>query len=193
VQGKGEKALDDLQIIELYNARDESAISETDNKYGKYCYKIAYNILYDTLDSEECVNDTYLKTWNAIPPQRPNSLKLFLAKITRNLSLDRFKAKNRQKRCSQADIAIEELGDVLKAEGDAFSELEQKELAKAINRFLYSLKKRECNIFIRRYFYMATVEEISRGYLISEANVLVILSRTRKKLKEFLESEGYSI
>lgn len=186
--------MDDLQIIELYNQRDETAIRETDIKYGRYCFGIAYNILSDAQDAQECVNDTWLKTWNSIPPQKPNCLKLFLAKIARNLSLDCYKKKHREKRGGgEIALALEEVDAFLAGSTDVSSELEQKEFMQTLNRFLRTLPERECNIFIRRYFYMASTAEIAEKYGLREGNVRMILSRTRKKLKNLLEREGYMI
>ncbi len=186
--------MDDRNIIELYNQRNERAIEETAHKYGGYCYKIAYNILADSLDSEECVSDTYMKTWEAIPPQQPESLRLFLSKIVRNLSLDLYRLKHRQKRGGGTfDLALEEIeqfsGGVTSVEG----EIAERELARTVDSFLHSLPERECNVFIRRYYFADTAADIARRYALRESNVHKILSRTRMKLKIFLESEGYTV
>ena len=186
--------MDDKQIIELYFARNESAIEESSLKYGNYCYSIAYNILASRPDSEECVNDTWLRAWNTIPPQRPNYFKLFLAKITRNLSFDKLREKNSEKRADGDSVtAFEEVEEFLSDTRDLTEELERKEFLKLLNDFLSSLSPRECNIFIRRYFYMASTADIAEMYRLKESNVLVILSRTRKKLREKLEKEGYIV
>ncbi len=186
--------MDDKGIIELYFSRNEKAIEESNLKYGNYCYGIAYNILCDKLDSEECVNDTWLKVWNTIPPQYPNYFKLFLAKITRNLSFDKLREKNSEKRGGGGGfVAFEEMEEFLSDTCDVSQEAERKEFVKMLNNFLYSLSARECNIFIRRYFYMASTADIAEMYKLKESNVLVILSRTRKKLRETLEKEGYII
>ncbi len=185
--------MDDRQIIELYNQRDEKAISETSDKYGSYCFAIAYNILSNEQDSEECVNDTWLRTWNAIPPQKPNCLRLFLAKITRNLSLDKYKAMNRDKRGGKLTVALEEIEEFVPDAIGVESAIEEQEFMDAVNRFLRSLPEREGNIFIRRYFYVDSTEQIARRFGLTEGNVLRVLSRTRKKLKKHLESEGYTV
>lgn len=186
--------MDDRQIIELYNQRDENAIKETSDKYGNYCFSIANNILDCKQDSEECINDTWLHTWNSIPPQKPNCLKAFLAKITRNLSLNRYKEKTRDKRGSgEVVLALDEMDEFLAGTSDVVSEYEQKEFLAMLNRFLYSLPERERSIFILRYFYMDSTKSIAQACSIKESNVLMILSRTRKKLKETLEREGYTI
>ena len=186
--------MDDGQIIELFNQRDESAIVQTDIKYGKYCYVIANNILSDHQISEECVNDTYLKAWNSIPPQKPASLKLFLAEITRNLSINRYKERKRQKRGGgEFAIALEEIDEIIAGTKNIDDEIAEKELISSINVFLRSLSQQHSNIFIKRYFYFYTTKKIASMYGITEGNVLMILSRTRQKLKKHLEKEGYTI
>ena len=186
--------MDDRNIILLYNSRNERAIDETAQKYGSYCYKIAHNILSDPLDSEECVSDTYMKAWNSIPPQQPDSLRMFLAKIVRNISLDMYRLKHRQKRGGgEFELALEEIeqfsGDVECVE----DELAERELARTIDRFLHSISERDCNIFLRRYYFADTVSDIATRYKESENNIRKILSRTRIKLKIFLRSEGYTV
>ena len=186
--------MDDRQIVEAYWRRDEDAIRATSDKYGAYCFEVAYNILQNRQDLEECVNDTWLKTWHSIPPRRPNSLKLFLAKITRNLSLDRYRAVRRDKRGGgQVAVALDEIGEIVAGTSDVVSEVEREELMRAINAFLHSLPQRECGIFIRRYFYFDSTACISSTYGLKENNVLRILSRTREKLKAYLEKEGYTV
>lgn len=186
--------MNDRQIIELYGQRDENAIRETASKYGGYCFCIANNILADEADAEECVNDTWLKTWNSIPPENPNHLKLFLGKITRNLSINRYKAKHREKRGGdQMALVLEEIDEFLADTADVESEIEQIEFVGLLNRFLRSLPARECNLFIRRYFYTDSTDAIAHRYGLKESHVLVILSRVRKKLREYLQKEGYMI
>ena len=186
--------MDDRQIVELYLQRDEKAIEETSKKYGAYCYGIAHNILQNRQDSEECVNDTWLKTWNSIPPQHPNSLKLFLAKITRNLSFDRYRASRRDKRGGRAmEVALDEIEEIVAGTSDVVREAEARELIRSVERFLYGLPSRERAIFIRRYFYFDSIARISSTYCLKENNVLRILSRTRAKLKKFLEEEGHTV
>ncbi|MBR6679773.1 MAG: sigma-70 family RNA polymerase sigma factor [Clostridia bacterium] len=184
--------MDDRRIIELYNQRHEKAISETSLKYGKYCFSIANNILGDPRDSEECVNDTWLKTWNSIPPHEPTSLKLFLGKITRNLSFNKYKESHRQKRGGgEIELALDEIDEIVADVRDIESELEEKAFIGTVNRFLHSLPERDCNIFIRRYFHAYSVQRIAQKYDMSENNVSKVLSRTREKLKKYLRSEGY--
>ncbi len=186
--------MQDEQIIALYNARDERAIAETDRKYGEYCTSIAQNILHNMQDSEECVNDTWLITWNSIPPVHPPVLKHYLGKITRNLSLNRHKAKHREKRGGgQVELALDELAEVAAPGQDVQSQMERQAFGEAFDRFLHALPERECNIFIRRYYHLDSVESIAARYGLSTANVFKILSRTRQKLKIFLEEEGFAI
>ena len=186
--------MQDDQIIALYNARDERAIAETDRKYGDYCTSIAQNILHNMQDSEECVNDTWLITWNSIPPICPPVLKHYLGKITRNLSLNRYKAKNRDKRGGgEVALALDELAEVAAPGDDVQSQMERQAFGEAFNRFLHGLPARECDIFIRRYYHLDSVESIAARYGLSTANVFKILSRTRKSLKEFLEKEGFAV
>lgn len=184
--------MEDDQIIDLYWQRQERAIRETDHKYGSYCFAIANHILSNSEDSEECVNDTWLRAWNAMPPGRPGRLKLFLAKITRNLSLDKWKYRTARKRGAGAtEMALEELQDCIAGTAATEDIIVQKELAESINRFLRSLPERECSIFLRRYFYLDTIKDIAKRYALKESNVLMILSRSRSKLRTYLEKEGY--
>lgn len=183
--------MEDKQIIDLYFSRNEQAISETDKKYGPYCNTIAYRILQSLPDAEECVSDTWLRAWNAIPPQKPNVLRQFLAKIIRNLSLDRWRANQAQKRGGGAtEVALEELGACITAGGDPATQLELEELKTAIAAFLQELPERDRNIFLRRYFYLEDTAAIARRYVLRQANVRLILSRTRQKLKDYLQKEG---
>lgn len=184
--------MEDYQIIELYFQRSELAITETDTKYGSYCHAIAQNVLNNAEDSEECVNDTWWKAWNSMPPQRPNYLRMFLAKITRNLAIDIFRSKNRQKRGGGVyDIALEELSEVLSAENSVEEQLAANELEESIRSFVAGLPERDGNVFLRRYFYFETTSCIAKKYGIRENHVLLILSRTREKLKKHLLEEGY--
>ena len=184
----------DSDIIAMYNARDERAITVTEQRYGTYCMGIAQNILKNLQDSEECVNDTWLVTWNSIPPARPDVLKTYVGRVTRNLSINRYKQKRREKRGGgQADLVLDELTEVASPGEDVSSYYERLEFARALNRFLRTLPERDCNIFIRRYYHVDSVEDIAVRYGVSSANVFKILSRTRQKLKIFLEEEGYAL
>ena len=175
--------MEDNQIIELYWNRNEKAISETDKKYGKYCNYIAYNILQNAEDSNECVNDTYLRTWNTIPPQRPTVFKLFIAKITRNLAIDKYR-KNKHK--SIMEEVLDELKDCT-TNKSVENEVEYSELLKNINIFLDNLSIDKRRIFIDRYWSFDSIENISNKYELKKGNIKMILSRTRKDLKEYLE------
>lgn len=183
--------MQDEMILELYWNRDETAIGATAEKYGTYCTCIAQNILHSPEDCEECVNDTWLRTWNAIPPQKPNCLRMFLAKITRNLAFDRYKAQSAQKRNKEMEMVLDELADCLTTGITAEDHAVGKELEKAINTFLKALPEREGNVFIRRYFFVETPADIGKRYGISAGNVVVILTRTRQKLRVYLQKEGY--
>ena len=184
--------MEDYQIVGLYWKKDENAIKETSDKYGAYCFAIADNILQNTEDSEECVNDTWLNAWNAMPPQRPAKLRMFLAKITRNLSFNRFNARSAQKRGGgEIVLVLDELAECIASETDLASEYEAKELGQSIRKFVQSLPERDGNIFVRRYFFTEPIAQIAEKYGLSENNVAVILSRIRKKLKTHLIKEGF--
>ncbi len=183
--------MNDQQIVDLYWNRDPEAIQETSKKYGAYCFSIANNILHNQEDAEECVNDTWLKTWNAIPPQRPAIFQMFLAKITRNISFDYFLARSAQKRGGgEIHLVLDELAECIPSYSDVASEYECKELGQVIRNYVNSLPIRDRNIFLRRYFFTDSVADIALRYGLSENNVMVILSRIRKKLKYYLQKEG---
>ena len=184
--------MEDSQIIELYWQKNADAISETSSKYGAYCYTIADNILHSIEDSEECVNDTWLHAWNAMPPQKPNVLRMFLAKITRSLSVNRFNARSAEKRGGgEINLVLDELADCLAGETNVEAEYEVKELEQCIRRFVRGPPERDGNVFVRRYFSTEPVAAIAKRYDLTESNVTVILSRTRKKLRLKLAREGY--
>ena len=156
--------MEDARIVELYWERDEAAIAESSAKYGGYCYQIAFRILALREDAEECVGDTWLRAWEAMPPSRPGRLDTFLGKITRNLSLDRWRALRAQKRWQgQAELALTELGDCLPASGGVEQEVEAAALAESLNRFLESLPQEKRVLFVRRYWYLCSVEELAAG------------------------------
>ena len=183
--------LDDRNIIELYMNRDERAIDETAEKYGAYCEKIAYNILSDKFDAEECVNDTYLRTWNSIPPTLPRTLSAFLAKITRNIAIDRYKTKHAEKR-TNVSISLDELSECV-GERDFSDQIEIAAIGSAISRFLYGESEMNRRIFVRRYFFEDSISDIANFYRISESKVKTSLHRTRERLAKFLEKEGVYI
>lgn len=184
--------MEDFKIIELFFERKEYAIAETERKYGGYLSKIAYNILFDSEDSEECVNDTYMKAWNSIPPQKPNVLSTFLGKITRRLAIDVFRKKHAEKRGnSEYALSLSELDECISDRFSAEAEFERKELSESINRFLASLSKENRDIFLCRYFYSDSIKEIASFFGTSESKIKSSLFRSRKLLKEHLEKEGF--
>ncbi len=181
--------MDDLQIINLYFERNENAIKETESKYGKLCFNIARNILGNEADSEECVNDTYLSVWNAIPPKRPNNFVAFISKITRNISLKKLRFNTTLKRSSMVEISLSELEDILP--DDCYhSDMEDEELGKVISNFLRTVNMEARNVFIRKYYFFDSVSEIATRYSFSESKVKSMLYHTRNKLRNYLHKEG---
>ena len=186
--------MDDHQIVELYWARSEKAISETADKYGRYCHSIAYNILHSKEDSEECVNDTWLSAWNSMPEQRPDKLSAFLGRITRNLSLNRLRSYTAEKRGGgQVPLALDELSECVPANDRIDRIVDDFALADILNRFLASLNPEKRKIFMRRYWYLSPVAEIASDYGISESKVKMSLLRSRNALKTLLEKEGVDL
>lgn len=186
--------MEDEKIIELYFSRDEQAVAETDKKYGAYCFTLANSILNSREDAEETVSDTYLKTWHAIPPKKPNVLKMFLAKITRNLAFSRWRSQTAEKRGGgKLALVLEELSGCLATPERVEDRLDAKELAKTIRCFLNTLPQREQDIFLRRYFFVEESDAIARRYNMKRSTVLRTLSRTREKLKAYLHEEGYCV
>lgn len=184
--------MDDRSIIDLYLDRSEKAISETSEKYGKYCFSIAFNILSDKEDSEESVNDTYLAAWNNIPPRIPSILSTFLGKITRNISLNRWKSRRAYKRGGgEVVLALDELDECISTGESAEDTFERKELLRSINRFLAGLTDSERNIFVCRYFYMDPIQNIAERFGFSESKVTSMLHRIRGRLRKHLEKEGF--
>lgn len=182
----------DTEMIDLYWARDEKAIVQTQQIYGKYCYSIAWNILHDREDSDECVNDTWLRAWNAMPPKRPNRLALFLGTITRNLSLDRWKERHAMKRGKgEMMLALDELAECVPASFSTEEAVETAELERLMNEFLHTLPERDCNVFLRRYWYVEEYSQIAEHYGMKLNTVKTSLFRTRAKLKEYLVECGY--
>ena len=183
--------MDDKSIIELFNQRNQQAINETAEKYGNYCYSISYNILANAEDSEECVNDTYMKAWQTIPPEYPHIFSAFLAKITRNLSLDKYRRKYAAKRGkTTASIVFEELENCV---ADTKNSIDEVELTELINSFLKTLSDDKRKIFVKRYWYFSSVKEIAEFYGISESKVKMTLSRTRENFRKYLEKAEVSI
>lgn len=184
--------MDDKAIVELYFARSEKAISETANKYGGYCFSIANNILSNKEDSEESVNDTYLAAWNNMPPRHPSILATFLGKITRYISLDRWKSRSAYKRGGgEVTLALEELNEFLSSGESTEEVVEKKELIRSINRFLDNLPETERNLFVCRYWYLDPVQQIADRYGFTLSKTASMLRRTREKLCEQLKKEGF--
>lgn len=183
--------MDDSEIIELYWQRNETAISHTAMKYGIYCKNISMNILASNEDSDECVNDTYLHTWNAIPPNRPSVFRTWLGRITRNLSLDRYKLMTAKKRGGEnMELLLSELEACIPCTSNVEKRIEDGEVAKIINSFLMNISKDNRLIFVRRYFYGDSVLQIAQRYKLSESKIKSSLFRTRNALKNHLDKEG---
>lgn len=186
--------MDDKSIIDLYWKRSENAIWETDQKYGKYCRQISFNVLDSSYEAEECVNDTYMQAWSAIPPTRPESLKAFLARITRNLSLNRLISKRARKRYLPSAAVLDELSEIIPdPSSDETVIVTDIVIRDAINRFLGDLPYQSRVIFVRRYFHMSSISDISADMRISQSNVKIILFRLRKQLKSNLMKEGIEL
>ena len=184
--------MNDLNIIELYFARDEEAIRQTDIKYGRLCHNVAYNILNNNEDSEECVNDTYVGVWNAIPPTKPNNFMSFICKITRNLSLKRLETMTRQKRSQAILVSLDELAEVLSDESIADG-ISNEDIGKLIGIFLQNEKKEIRDVFIRKYYFFDSIGNIAKRYDFTESKVKNMLYHTRTKLKDYLIKEGIAI
>ena len=183
--------MNDNDIILLYFDRNERAITETDLKYGRYCRKIAWNILENHEDSEECVNDAWMDTWNAIPPEHPFSLKAFVGRLTRNRALNRYDWNHAARRGSgETALCLDELADCVSGADDLTEKEDMEHLVTCINQFLSSIKKEQRIMFVQRYWYECSIEEIAKNIGAGESKVKVTLSRLRKKLKEYLEKEG---
>lgn len=183
--------MDDTQIVELYWARKESAIEETEAKYGSYCRSIAGNILQNQDDAEECVNDTWLGAWNSMPPHRPSVLSTFLGKLTRRISIDKWRRTTAKKRGDgQLPLVLAELEDCVSDGKSIEEETERKLLAEVIDAFVKSLPETEQKVFLCRYWYMDSVSAIATRFRFSESKVKSMLFRTREKLRIRLEKEG---
>ena len=184
--------MDDKSIIDLYLDRSEQAISETSVKNGKNCVSIAFNILSDKEDSEESVNDTYLAAWNNIPPRVPSILSTFLGKITRNISLNRWKSRRAYKRGGgEVPLALDELEECISTGESVEDTFEKKELLRSMNRFLDALPDTERNLFVCRYWYLDPIHDIAQRFGFTESKVTSMLHRIRGKLRKHLEKEGF--
>lgn len=183
--------MDDTKIIDLYWMRSESAISETAKKYGVYCRSIAFRILHNDQDSEECVNDTWLGAWNTIPPKRPSVLSTFLGRITRNLSINRYKQYSTEKRGSgEMTLALEELQDCVPNQEGVEAVLDDMVLSDALSRFIRSLPQEPQKFFVQRYWYLCSIREIANNCGASMSKVKMSLFRSRQDLQTFLQKEG---
>ena len=186
--------MDDHKIIDLYWARSQQAIAESDRKYGTYCRTIARNILPRLEDAEECVNDTWFNAWNAMPPQRPSLLSAFFGKLTRNLSLDRWRRNRAAKRGgSQVEVALHELEGCLPDHRTPDQQLEAGETAALISAFLRAQPELDRRLFIRRYFHLESLAALQARFGLTEGQVKSRLHRTRQKLKLILEQEGIAV
>ncbi len=181
--------MEDQQIIALYMARDEQAIVETDQKYGAFCHRIARNLLSLREDAEECVNDTYLATWNQVPPQQPRSFPAFLGRIVRNLSISRFRKCRAQKRYDGLEVMLSELDDCVPARGGVEQILEQKQLTREIGRWLDGLDQDDRVVFMRRYWYGDGVRNLAKEWRCTSNQMAQRMLRLRKNLQKTLEME----
>ena len=186
--------MSDEKIIELYFKRDEQAIAQTDIKYRNFLLSIAYNIVHDTCDCEECLNDTYEDTWNSIPPARPSLLQAFLAAIMRRTAIDLYKTKTRQKRISsEFTVSLSEIEDFISSRDDTFSSVDANELGRVISDFVRSLSERKMYIFMSRYYIFRPINEIAKLLGCSESTVNKEIASIKKQLKEKLKEEGYTV
>ncbi|MBR5601180.1 MAG: RNA polymerase sigma factor [Clostridia bacterium] len=183
--------MDDKTIVALYWERSEAAIEYSQQQYGNYCYRIADNVLHNREDNEECVNDTWVRAWNAMPPERPTLLGAFLGKITRNLALDRYNYDRAKKRGAEIEDIAEEFWQCV-PNGEPSLE-DQTALHQAFNGFLATLSEQTRKVFMQRYWYLCPIEQIARETNLSPANVKVKLHRTRKAFKDYLQKEGIDI
>lgn len=185
--------MEDTQIVDLFWARDEQALRETEIKFASLCRSVAARFLPTAEDAEECLNETWLRAWNSIPPKRPEALGAFLAKITRNLALDRCRENAAEKRGGgELPLALEELGEIASGSGIE-SELERKRLAEALNGFLYALPERDRALFLKRYFSVTPLRELAEELGTTERALSMRLHRLRGKLWTYLEKEGFSL
>ena len=183
--------MEDKQIVDLYWEKDENAIKQTQEKYGNYCFSIANNILHNNEDSQEVLNDTYMAAWEAMPPHRPLILSTFLGKITRRLSINKWRFNNAEKRGGgQIQLSFDELSECIADDRSIKEELDAKLLAESIDEFLSTLKENERKVFVCRYWYFDSVADIAKSFTYTHSKVKMMLKRTRDKLREHLEKEG---
>lgn len=181
--------MEDCKIVDLYWARSERAISETDNKYGRMLTSISVSLVDAKEDAEECLNDTYLAAWNSMPSERPIYLGAFLSKIIRRLSIDKYRASRSQKR-GGADVFVEELTESIPSNDDVASNYDNNLLAEALNKFLLSLDEEKRYVFVRRYYYSDSIEAIAKKMRVSEGKIKTVLFRTRNALRKYFMEEG---
>ena len=186
--------MEDSRIIDLFWQRSDRAVAETDRKYGSYCRTVANNILANREDSEECVNDTYLRAWNSMPDARPQMLSAYLAKITRNLAISVLRRRNSLRRGGgQTALALDELAEIVPAEQSLEAIVESRELAQILDAYLRTLPETERKVFMARYFFTAPVKEIAGKFGFSESKVKTTLHRTREGLKKYIIKKGESL
>ncbi len=191
MKGGRKQLMNDKEIVDLFWEREEAAIVRAEEKYGRFCHSISYHILHNREDARECVNDTWYHAWRSMPPKRPERLSAYLGKITRNLSINRFKSYGAGKRGGgQAALALSELSDCIPAAGGVEEAVEEMILVDAIEQFLYGLTEEKRRIFLCRYWYLMPVKETARRYGMSESRLTSMLFRMRKDLKLHLEKEG---
>lgn len=185
--------MEDSQIISLFFKRDEAAISETDKKYGAFCHKIAFNILSSNADAEECVNDTYLQAWNAIPPQSPDRFGAWLGRVVRNIALNLWNKNHRKKRYAGMEELFDELEDCIPSPVTVEHKMEEKELTEFLNTWLASLSDDDRILFVRRYWNGEKLNKLAEENRVSSGNMAKRMYRLRQELKKKLEQEGYSL
>lgn len=185
--------MEDTAIIDLFWARNQDALTQTDLKYGPMCRSLAFNILSDREDSEECVNDTWHKAWNTMPPQRPDSLRAYLGRIVRNLSISRLRQRTAQKRGHGVKIMFSELEDCLPAATSVDRELDNRELAAAISRWLRTLATEDRVLFVRRYWYGDAVHALASQWGFEPNRMAKRMLKLRRSLKQWLEKEGFDV
>ena len=186
--------MEDEKIVQLYWQRDERAVSVTAEKYGPYCTAIARSILHSPRDEEECVNDTWLAAWNAMPPHRPNILSAFLGRLTRNLAFNRYNRNRADKRGgAETELVLHELAEIVSGREDVQGELERQELVRELNAFLAGLSEKKRAIFLQRYWYAHSVGDIAARWGMKETAVSMTLHRLRRDLRQYLTERGFAL
>ena len=185
--------MDDREIISLFWERDERAVAETQKRYGKLCHSIADRILNNRQDAEECVNDAYLALWNSIPPERPQHFSAYLGRIVRNLSLKKYRERTAKKRGSAVMLTLDELAECIPDPNTLDVELRSEALSRLLDAFLRSLPEVECSVFLRRYWYFDSIEDICERFGFGKSKVKMMLHRTREKLRKKLKEEDFMI